>query len=238
MRVWLRRRPSAAPVINSWVGDTHGAVRPPAGTTNLILDTPGGLHGLALAKVAMVADAIFIPVSGSLFDRESASDCWAELRQHPRVKNGRCAVASIGTRLDARTHAEEVTRDWSASVGLYFIGCLRTSQLYVRAVENGLSIFDMPLSASAADREQWQPVVAWLGEHVFHGSTVAQASAPHIPNHASRAAPIAMASASPSSVILARMTQVANVAPASAPEKSTTVSGIARWMPSIFRRKA
>jgi hypothetical protein len=25
----------------------------------------------------MVADAILIPVSGSVFDREAASDCWA-----------------------------------------------------------------------------------------------------------------------------------------------------------------
>ncbi len=84
MRVWLKRRPSAAPAVQGWVGDTVGSVRPPTGVVNLVLDMPGGLYGLALAKVEMISDAITIPVSDSLFDRESASDCWAELRTHPR----------------------------------------------------------------------------------------------------------------------------------------------------------
>jgi chromosome partitioning protein len=167
MRTWLQRRPSAAPSIASWVADAATLARPPSGTTNLVVDTPGGLTGLGLAKTVMLADAIFIPVCGSLFDRESASDCWAELRQHPRIKSGRCAVSAIGMRLDARTHAEEITRDWAASMQLEFLTCLRSTQLYVRAVENGLSIFDMPLSASATDREQWRPIIQWLGEKVF-----------------------------------------------------------------------
>lgn len=175
MRVWLKRRPSAAPEIAGWVGDTAGSVRPPIGVTNLVLDTPGGMNGLALAKVAMISDAIIIPVSGSVFDRESASDCWAELRAHPRVKSGKCTVACVGMRLDARTAAEEITTDWASSVGLNFLCTLRSTQLYVRAVENGLSIFDMPLSASVQDREQWRPIVMWLGEHVFKATPAVEA---------------------------------------------------------------
>jgi len=167
MRVWLKRRPSAAPLISGWVGETNGNVRPPIGTTHLVLDTPGGLHGLALAKVAMVADAILIPVSGSVFDREAASDCWAELRAHPRVVSGRCQVAAVGMRLDRRTQAEEIASDWAASVGLNWLCSLRSSQIYVRAVENGLSIFDMPASVTEIDREQWEPLLAWLFAHGF-----------------------------------------------------------------------
>ncbi len=167
MRVWLQRRPSAAPTIASWVAEATSLTRPPSGVQNLVIDTPGGLTGLALAKTVMLSDAILLPVCGSIFDRESASDCWAELRQHPRVKSGRCVVAAVGMRLDARTHAELVTRDWAASVQLDFITSLRTTQLYVRAVENGLSIFDMPLAVSETDREQWRPIVRWVGEKVF-----------------------------------------------------------------------
>ncbi len=167
MRVWLKRRPSAAPAITGWVGETNGSVRPPPGTTHLVLDTPGGLHGLALAKVAMVADAILIPVSGSVFDREAASDCWAELRLHPRVLSGRCQVAAVGMRLDRRTQAEEIASDWAASVGLNWLCSLRSSQIYVRAVENGLSIFDMPAGVTEIDREQWQPLLEWLFAHGF-----------------------------------------------------------------------
>jgi chromosome partitioning protein len=224
MRVWLKRRPSAAPAINAWVANTSGAVRPPSGTSNLVLDTPGGLHGLELAKVAMIADAILIPVSGSVFDRESASDCWAELRQHPRVKSGRCAVACIGMRLDARTHAEEVVQDWAASMALDFIGSLRTTQLYVRAVENGLSIFDMPLSVTAADRAQWQPIVAWLGERVFAPA----ANALIVPLRDQ--GPISRLPIRPS--ILQSATRAKTE-----PVKADAPSGVARFIPSIFRRK-
>jgi chromosome partitioning protein len=167
MRVWLGRRPSAAPAVASWIADAATMARPPNSTQNMVIDTPGGMTGLSLAKTVMLADAVFIPVCGSVFDRESASDCWAELRQHPKVKTGRCAVGAIGMRLDARTYAEEMVRDWAASVQLPYITSLRTAQLYVRAVENGLSIFDMPLNVSQQDREQWRPIIQWLGDKVF-----------------------------------------------------------------------
>jgi chromosome partitioning protein len=162
MRVWLARRPASAPAISSWTGDTNALLRPPANITNLVLDTPGGLHGFALSKVVMIADAILLPVSGSVFDRESVGECWAELRNHPRVKSGRCKVACIGMRLDGRTNAEEITRDWAAGIGLEWLGCLRSAQVYVRAVENGLSIFDLPGKVSDPDREQWLGPLTWL----------------------------------------------------------------------------
>lgn len=167
MRVWLARRPSAAPQINAWVGDSMGLARPAFGTQHLVLDTPGGLHGLGLAKVVMVADAILLPVGGSVFDRESASDCWNELRSHPRVANGKCRVAAVGMRIDARTSVELVTEEWAASVSLPYISTLRSAQIYVRTVENGISIFDMPANVGEVDRLQWEPVLEWAEPAFF-----------------------------------------------------------------------
>jgi chromosome partitioning protein len=224
MRTWLLRRPSAAPNISSWVADATTLARPPSGIQNLVIDTPGGLTGLGLAKTVMLADAIFIPVCGSLFDRESASDCWAELRQHPRVKSGRCAVSAIGMRLDGRTHAEEITRDWAASMQLEFLTCLRSTQLYVRAVENGLSIFDMPLSASATDREQWRPIIQWLGDRVFTpaNDTSVPVRAQGIPSRLP-----------PNAVVLPMNRHVIAKLDSPPPEES----GLARFWGGFFRRK-
>jgi chromosome partitioning protein len=166
MRVWLARRPSAAPQIIGWVGDSMGLARPAFGTQHMVLDTPGGLHGLGLARVVMAADAILLPVGGSVFDRESASDCWNELRSHPRIVKGQCKVAAVGMRIDSRTHVDQVTAEWAASVNIPYVTSLRMAQIYVRAVENGISIFDMPENVGAFDREQWLPVLAWT-EPVF-----------------------------------------------------------------------
>ncbi len=230
MRVWLKRRPGAAPAITGWFGDTNGNVRPPMGASHLVLDTPGGLHGLGLAKVAMVADAILIPVSGSVFDREAASDCWAELRVHPRVASGRCQVAALGMRLDRRTQAEEVARDWAASIGLPWLCSLRGSQIYVRAVENGLSIFDLPPSVTAIDREQWQPLLRWLLDGAFAPADSAEVAALVAP--AARGVPSRL----PASPAMLRVVPPAVnplLAPASQMPPATTA--FSRFVPRFLR---
>jgi len=163
---WLKRREANPGVrgraIVGWSADPRNVMRPPAGVTHVVLDTPGGLRGLDLAKVVMTADAILLPVSHSMFDRESAADCYAELKQLPRVASGRCKVAAIGMRLDARTRAEESLRAWAAELGLPMVGVLRETQAYVRCAEQGLTVFDLPPSRAQADLAQWQPILDWL----------------------------------------------------------------------------
>lgn len=161
-RAWLKRRDAALPPIAPWAMDHKNVLRLPCGITHVVLDTPGGIHGFELARVVMFADAIVMPVCASMFDRESAAACHAELMTLPRVAGGRCRLATVGMRIDARTRAGEVLRDWSQALGVPFLGCLRETQLYVRSLERGLTIFDLPPSQAAADLAQWQPLLEWL----------------------------------------------------------------------------
>jgi chromosome partitioning protein len=124
----------------------------------------------------MFADAIVMPVCNSVFDRESAADCFAELMTLPRVASGRCKVAAVGMRLDARTKADEVLRDWAAKHGIPFIGVLRETQGYVRCVEQGLTLFDLPPAKVETDLTQWQPILQWL-RPVLHAAPAAAAVA-------------------------------------------------------------
>ncbi|MGH6622659.1 MAG: ParA family protein [Burkholderiaceae bacterium] len=138
-QTWLRQRKTqplgGRQEIVGWAIDPRTFVRPPVGIEQVILDTPGGLRGFDLARVVMYADAILMPVCNSIFDRESAAECLAELRTLPRVATGRCKVAAIGMRLDARTKAADVLQAWAASQNLPFITVLRESQSYVRCIE-------------------------------------------------------------------------------------------------------
>lgn len=234
MRVWLSRRPSAAPRIVGWLADSGGLARPLIGTQHLILDTPGGLHGLGLAKVVMASDAILLPVAGSVFDRESASDCWNELRAHPKVASGRCRVAALGMRLDGRTGAGEITEDWAASVGLTYLGALRAAQVYVRAVENGISIFDMPATVTQVDRAQWLPILAFVEPVLGQG--------PHALAPADRAPPV-------DTVLPGRLTTASKAAPAvvATVESAGLDAGLAqapgggarwlRWLPGFLKSR-
>lgn len=163
---WLRRRAlepaaCAAPIV-SWVVDPQRGLRPPTGTTHVVLDTPGGLRGFDLSRVLMLADAILMPVCDSAFDRDAAAQCWAELAAHPRVAGGRCRVGVVAMRIDGRTHAEQTLQDWAAKIGVPFVGALRDTQGYVRCIERGLTIFDLPSTRAQSDRAQWAALLGWL----------------------------------------------------------------------------
>lgn len=164
--VWLRRRSIEALAkrapITSWVVDPNRVLRPPPGVTHVVLDTPGGLHGHELARTIMCADAIVMPVCDSAFDRDAAAHCWTELQVHPRVASGRCRVAAVGMRIDSRTNAHATLLAWAQSIGLPFLGVLRDTQLYVRCIERGLTIFDLPADRTRSDREQWDAILDWL----------------------------------------------------------------------------
>lgn len=161
-RAWLRRRDAALPAIAPWTIDQKNVLRVPPGITHVVLDTPGGLHGFDLARMVMFADAILMPVCSSAFDREAAAACHAELMTLPRVASGRCKLAAIGMRIDARTHSEQALNDWAASLGLPFLGVLRETQLYVQCLERGMTIFDLPPLRTEADLAQWTPIKNWL----------------------------------------------------------------------------
>lgn len=189
-QAWLRLRdaqplPRRAPIVG-WAVDPKNVLRPPAGIRHVVLDTPGGLRGFDLARVVAFADAILMPVCNSVFDRESAAECYAELMALPRIASGRCKVAAVGMRLDARTKADEVLRDWASRRQLPFIGVLRETQAYVRCVERGLTLFDLPAAQAQADMAQWQPILQWLAAVLHRAPTagssvrpmVKQASAP------------------------------------------------------------
>ncbi|MET0311855.1 MAG: ParA family protein [Burkholderiaceae bacterium] len=176
-RAWLRRREAHLPAIAPWAVDEAKGLRLPAGVTHVVLDTPGGLHGFELARVVMFADAILMPVCSSMFDRESAAACHAELMALPRVASGRCRVATLGMRIDGRTQAAQQLREWSEGLGLPFLGALREAQVYVRSLERGMTIFDLPPSQAAIDLAQWEPLKAWL-EPVLYAPQAANDAGP------------------------------------------------------------
>ena len=161
-RAWLKRRDASLPAIAPWAVDQKNMLRVPTGITHVVLDTPGGMHGLDLARVVMFADAIIMPVCNSMFDRESAAACHAELMTLPRVASGRCRLVTMGMRIDGRTSAAKTLREWSERLGVPFLGALRETQLYVRSLERGMTIFDLPSRMAETDLQQWDPLLKWL----------------------------------------------------------------------------
>lgn len=159
IRSWLRRRGAAELPISTWVVDQGKMLRPPPGTSHVVLDTPGALYGLDLAKVLIRLDALVVPVGPSVFDRDASLDFLAELRRLPRVATGKCKVAVVGMRWpQERTNKWFETRDWDVPL----VTVLPDSVNYRTCLEQGRTLFDQADPASHPHMQYWQPLLQWL----------------------------------------------------------------------------
>jgi chromosome partitioning protein len=165
-RAWLRQRKAQlageSMRITAWNVDPRSFVRPPVGIDHVVIDTPGGLTGLDLARVVMYADALVVPIGASIFDRESAAACLAELRTLPRVASGRCRIGAIGMRIEAHSASAEALLGWSSEQKLQILAVLPQSSAYVACIDKGLTLFDRPLEEIEADLLHWKPLLQWL----------------------------------------------------------------------------
>ena len=97
-RDWLALRP-AEPAARSAPGTSQpdDLVRPPKGTTHVVLDTPAGLHGKRLDAVMKLADSVLVPLQPSIFDICATHAFVRELLAHRRSDKVR-----LGAGRDAR----------------------------------------------------------------------------------------------------------------------------------------
>ncbi|MCY7370259.1 MAG: ParA family protein [Polaromonas sp.] len=161
-RLWLNLRPPAARPIGSWNIDADLIVKPPKGTTHVVLDTPGGLHGWRFKDVVKMADKIIVPLQPSVFDIFATRSFLDHLAEHRRA--GKVEVALVGMRVDARTIAADNLREFVEQLGLPVLGYLRDTQNYIHLAARGLTLFDVAPGRVEKDLEQWQSICRWLDQ--------------------------------------------------------------------------
>jgi len=105
---WLALRPKQARPIVTWDASHNDNLKPPPGTTHVVLDTPAGLHGRDLKEVLKRADKLLIPLQPSVFDIMATQDFVAELQERRRSVG--LPIGVVGMRVDARTLSAEKLR--------------------------------------------------------------------------------------------------------------------------------
>lgn len=161
-RHWLALRPAALPQIGSWeVGDDKIA-RPPKGTQAAVLDTPAGLHGKALKHALAAVDKVVVPLVPSAFDMWASGEFFEQLAEMKAVRREEVSICVVGMRVNARTQVAAQMETFLQPYDLPLLTQLRETQLYVQTIQRGMTIFDLPLSRTERDREQWQPLLDWL----------------------------------------------------------------------------
>ena len=159
-RTWLALRPAGLPRIAAWEVAHDDIVRPPKGTTHVVLDTPAGLHGKRLDEVMKLADKVLIPLQPSIFDIHATHEFVRQLLAHKR--SAKVQMAIVGTRTREGTIATDQLRNFLASVAVPLLGLLRDTQNYVHLAAHGLTLFDVATSRFERDHEHWKPVTEWL----------------------------------------------------------------------------
>ena len=158
-RTWLALRPAGLPRIESWEVTRDEIVRPPKGTTHVVLDTPAGLHGKRLDEVMKVADKVLVPLQPSIFDIHAYADFVRQLQSHRR--GDRVDMAIVGMRTRDGTISTDQLRTFLNGVGLPVLGFLRDTQNYVHLAAHGLTLWDVGSARFERDREQWEPITTW-----------------------------------------------------------------------------
>jgi chromosome partitioning protein len=159
-RTWLSLRPAGLAPISAWEVAHDAVVRPPKGTTHVVLDTPAGLHGKRLDEVMKLADKVLIPLQPSIFDIHATHEFVRQLLAHKRGE--RVQLAIVGMRTREGTIATDQLRSFLDKLKLPLLGFVRDTQNYVHLAAHGLTLWDVRSNRFERDIEQWRPITTWL----------------------------------------------------------------------------
>jgi chromosome partitioning protein len=159
-RQWLALRAPQLPLIRSWELSHNDIVRPPKGTTHVVLDTPAGLHGKRLDAVLRITTKLLIPLQPSLFDIQATHAFLGVLRAHPRAAD--IELGLVGTRVREHTLANDQLHQYLATLNVPVVAWLRDTQNYVQLAARGLTLWDVAPSRVERDLEQWVPLKEWI----------------------------------------------------------------------------
>ena len=70
-------------------------LKPPRGTTDVVIDTPAGLHGRRLEALLRVTQRLLVPLQPSLFDIQATHAFVQAVRAHPRAGEIRLGLVAM-----------------------------------------------------------------------------------------------------------------------------------------------
>ena len=135
----------------------------PADTRQLLIDAPAGTSGLLLQEMLSRANNIVIPVAPSAFDIYATANFVKELLLVGRIRTRSIRLAVVANRVRSSAPVYRPLERFLGSLGLPFLTHISDSEVYVRTAETGVGIFEMEASEAGAEREEFMPIVDWIG---------------------------------------------------------------------------
>jgi chromosome partitioning protein len=157
--LWLSMRSEDLPAVRAM---KHG--KEDDGTSNwLVIDSGAGLSGSNFAfSIIKQASKIIVPITPSLFDLDASRVFLKDLVEEKKVRDSLCRIGVIGMRMEPRTRAAHALEYFLSTLDLPVLAYLRETQVYVNAVFEGKSLFDLPPYLAERELEQWVFLQDWL----------------------------------------------------------------------------
>jgi chromosome partitioning protein len=130
----------------------------------VIYDVPAAIHGSRLENYIKKADMVVVPVMPSPIDMRAAREFIQRVRSMGPVIRNKIKVGLVANRCRAYTNIfSELDSYLLKEKGIKYITAFRDNTNYIKSARTGLGIFEMGESSTAQDREEWKPLVRWLG---------------------------------------------------------------------------
>ena len=166
---WVRARPIDAPRIGgaNAAPEKFGRLRSferyvPLGVAHLIIDAPAGVSGLLLQELIERANFMLVPVVPASIDLHATTLFLRELLAMGRVRSGAVRLGIVANKVRRSMPAYPPLQQTLDSLGLRLLARIVDSDVFLRAAECGLGIFEMNPAQSIAEQKQFGPIVEWI----------------------------------------------------------------------------
>jgi chromosome partitioning protein len=134
----------------------------PPETEQLIIDAPAGASGVLLQEMLDRASCLIIPVPPSAIDIHATANFIRDVLFSARMRARNLPLAIVANKV-RRTMPRYQPLDWFLeSLELQLTARLVDSDVYLKAVEAGVGIFEMDSSLAIAECKQFMPIVEWV----------------------------------------------------------------------------
>src|SRR6266446_2750327 len=154
--------------------------------TTLVINSKGGSGKTTIAtNLASYFASQDIPTTVMDYDPQGSSLHWLRVRNQPGAriyganaapqKGGRIRSVEmhvLANRVRSERPVYQPLERFLNSLGLPFLTRIGDSDVYVKAAEAGIGIFEMPPSAAAAECAEFMPIVEWVCKQVDSGTSV------------------------------------------------------------------
>jgi chromosome partitioning protein len=178
---WMSKRNAEQPFIYGVAGFERKmgmtrsfAMRTHADSEVLIVDTPGAVEPQRLPDLTRDAHTILVPVLPSDIDIHAATRCISDLLLVAKIKRSENRIGVIANRVRRNTIMYRSLMKFLYSLQIPVVATLRDSQVYVRAFDHGIGLFEMKPYMVREDLEQWSPLLGWINNRELPAQPEAQ----------------------------------------------------------------